>query len=64
MSTNQKWEPLETPEAVLTAFEAGRDVEYRIPLESKWLRSYFPEFAAMNLSDGVEYRALVEGVEP
>ncbi len=28
MSTKQKWEPLETVEAVLAAFKAGRHVEF------------------------------------
>lgn len=59
--TCPEWEPLTTAEAVVAAHIAGRDVEYRIPLESKWLQSRFPEFAAQNIRDGVEYRARIEG---
>ena len=65
MSTNQKWEALETAEAVVAAVEAGR----RVGLQHKaggWkhTRIRVAYWIDHLMKHGWEYRALVKGGEP
>lgn len=56
-----RYEELKTPEAVLAAFEARRQIEFWSPDTSVWDNCKFPQIAGSNMSGrGFKYRAMIE----